>query len=107
VDFNGRVSLEGPIGIRVKREVKTLVNVYPNPASNEVNFEVISAEASDMKVTMYNVAGKVVAPNFTSTMLNSGVNKLTVDLANIPSGSYVLRIQIGNKAYIKKLSVID
>jgi len=107
VDFNGRESLEGPIGIRVEREIKTSVSVYPNPAKSEVNFEVTTSEISDMEVTMFDVAGKVVVPSFASTKLESGTNKLTIDLADIPAGSYILRIAVGRKAFIKKFSIVE
>jgi hypothetical protein len=72
-----------------------------------VNFDITAADVSEMKVTMYDVAGKIIIPSFASTTLNKGNNKLTVDIDNVPAGSYVLRIQIGAKAFIKKLSIID
>ncbi len=106
VDYDGTESIEGPIGIRVDRKVKTSVNVYPNPARDMVNFEINSSDIADLKVTMYNVAGKVVVPSLASTRLESGVNELTVNLDGVPVGSYILRIQVGQQAFVKKLSVI-
>ena len=72
------------------------ISIYPNPANNVLN---ISSSESVEQVVIYNVAGQVV-------MTENG-NVQSMNISNLASGSYIVRIQtvdgnISNQRFIKE-----
>lgn len=68
----------------------TEVTAVPNPANNQVNISFNLAKASDVKVSLTNVVGQVVA---TQNMNNTSNGKATFNTAALPSGVYVYTLQ--------------
>jgi hypothetical protein len=65
----------------------TIVNVFPNPASNVINIEV--DEKLDFEVTLYDLYGRKIY----TTANNSQIN-----IASLPEGLYLLEIKDVNSA---------
>lgn len=81
------------------------LEVYPNPASSDVNvlFERKSGEPN--KIFIYNLMGQVVYENELNG--TSGIQKLSINIAQFPTGLYFLKIQSGSekmatKQFLKK-----
>jgi Secretion system C-terminal sorting domain len=75
-----------------------LFKVYPNPVQNVATIEYIPAAQYGVKhISIYNAMGKKV--------FNSEINKskTTINLSNLVSGLYIIRIGEGKKAYSTKL----
>ena len=62
------------------------INLYPNPAHNEVNL-VYNASADIKSIAVYNIIGKIMAVYKATD--NSGAN---LNLENLPSGIYFVRL---------------
>ena len=65
-------------------------NIYPNPASEHLFVELISPISSDVGISIYNSTGELV--QFTNGYILQGENLIEVDLQELPSGSYFIRI---------------
>jgi hypothetical protein len=86
-------------------------NVYPNPASNDLTIEYAPVEESSTEknnlssmqkdIKLFNNKGKIMA---SSTMKENEV-RLTLDIKNIPDGTYFLHI-IEGKETVKKQIII-
>jgi len=63
--------------------------VYPNPTTNQVKFNITDFE----KIEIYDITGKLI----TKTKTN------IVNMENVPSGTYLYRIQKGNKTINGKI----
>ncbi|MBN4071485.1 choice-of-anchor J domain-containing protein, partial [Crocinitomix catalasitica] len=78
------------------------VSVYPNPAENLTNVELILEVSADVSIVMYNSMGQVVYTK-TKRTLAAGTQHLAIDVASLAKGIYALRIEIGNEVETIKL----
>lgn len=71
------------------------LSIYPNPAKNILNITSDSSEAKS--VAIYNVLGKVV--------LSEKVTNAPINIANLASGVYVIKVSEGDKTASRKLVI--
>lgn len=71
---------------------RTIVGLFPNPASSEIN---LSTNIHISSVEVFNVIGKKVI-----SIANLNDNK--IDVSNLTNGIYILRISSGNSSITKK-----
>jgi len=81
-------------GLSVDEVFANKFSVYPNPTTNYIN---IKSEIDIDRVKLYNSLGQVVLQK------NQHATQLNVD--NLNSGLYILKIHSGNKIVIKKVLV--
>jgi hypothetical protein len=81
-DNNGAYSYSNVI--KVSRNIKGSVSLYPNPSKSIVNIEGSNIE----QLTVINMLGKVVMQKETGK-----VNNTTLNVANLPKGIYNIQIQ--------------
>jgi hypothetical protein len=72
------------------------LKVYPNPVSNGV-LHIESNLNTERTISLYNVLGKEV--------LNTTTSNNTINIANLNSGIYIVKITEGGKTATKKLVV--
>jgi hypothetical protein len=61
------------------------LNIYPNPAHNQLFIENTNANPADATITFYNIIGQQLNINITKTG-----NKWTADVSNLPTGLYLV-----------------
>lgn len=79
---------------------KLVVDVFPNPANNEVNL--LSSRSGLHQLRVYNVNGKVV---LTEAFNLSNSEQTTVELKELPPGVYMMTITIGESFTTSKLLI--
>jgi hypothetical protein len=72
------------VGIKENQRLDIQLSVFPNPASNLINFTTSSTEA--FKIIAFDVAGKIVA----SEIIETGKVKMNTD--NFASGVYIYQV---------------
>ncbi len=80
------------------------LNVYPNPAVNEANVSFELTNASDVTVTVTDLAGKVVYTNNLGTTA-AGKHNVEINTAALAGGIYTVNFNANNTVVTKKLSV--
>jgi uncharacterized protein Veg len=78
------------------------VSLYPNPVQNLTKLKVTLDQAQVIKVSVNNALGNVVKQYQVTGQ--KGNNEKTIDLSDVPPGSYMIRIQAGQ--HTKTLPVI-
>ncbi len=78
------------------------VTLYPNPVKSMTKLNVTLDQAQVIKVSVTNALGNLVKQ--LEITGQKGLNEKTLDLSNLPGGSYMIRIQAGKN--IKTLSII-
>ncbi|MEO6168936.1 MAG: T9SS type A sorting domain-containing protein [Chitinophagales bacterium] len=78
----------------------TLLNVYPNPASENISIEFFSLKEQEAGIEIINELGENVR-SF-SKNLSAGKNVVHVDIGYFPSGVFVLKIKSGEKYSVRK-----
>ncbi len=80
------------------------IKLYPNPANNQVTVSFESEASLDVPIQIFDVNGRLVANN--NTMTQAGENKVSLDLANLPNGNYLVRITANTFTTTKQLVVV-
>lgn len=76
--------------------------LYPNPASNSCTYEALLAESESGFILMYDLTGRLLH----SYKLNSGENKVEMNLNEFDNGIYIYKILVnGNIVDNKKLVI--
>ena len=78
----------------VKTIDRNLFNVYPNPATNEIN---VTSDEPLTNVTILDITGKIV---YTSSEITSNQ---TVNVSSLNRGIYMVQVMTDNKTSVKRL----
>ena len=81
----------------------SMLNVYPNPAHEKVMVEINSFTKGDVTLKIADVDGRIVLSE--NMILNKGINKTTIDLANFNNGIYFLTVQDERNVFSKRIVV--
>ncbi len=87
-------------GIKYIEQAERFINVYPNPATDNLNIDITTERSSNSEVQILNLFGQVVFSEIYS--VNSGQNTVKMNISELPSGIYFVRATFGNESIIKK-----
>lgn len=75
-----------------------LLNLYPNPASNEVNFEINVQSKTKIDITLQDNFGKTIS---VKKSVEPGISKVTIDkeMSSLSKGIIYYSLTIGTKLY--------
>ncbi|PLW91785.1 MAG: hypothetical protein C0592_14100 [Marinilabiliales bacterium] len=92
IDYDGKYAYYGPVSIdRSNTDNEIEVNIYPNPASNNVNIEFLNPSEDPNNIFIYNVAGQMV---YEKQVINSeSVINETINTENWERGCYYIMIR--------------
>ncbi len=82
-----------------------IIRLYPNPFNGYINIELLQVSNQNITVDLFNIVGNKVK----SLRMNSSNNFMLIrlnDLENLPSGIYMLKIQLGSQTINKRISKI-
>lgn len=85
----------------VDQALAAAVIVYPNPAANTVNVELPEGFRPG-RASLLNAYGRVV----TVLSTEDAVRSFQLDIASLPAGQYVLRLEDGRRTAAKRVSVV-
>lgn len=81
-----------------------LMNLFPDPASNETNVSFTIPDLSEVHGRLYDLSGRILL-TFISSTCEAGPHQVKIDLDKIPSGTYLCKIDAGEVREVKKLVV--
>ncbi len=84
-------SVDLSVGVNNINQVISTI-VFPNPASTAVNVRIQTAAAFEASVSILDLQGRVVA-NAAPTMLQAGVNTLSLSTEQLTDGMYMIHIR--------------
>ncbi len=90
VDFITLPQVVSTVGVETET-VDTRYSVYPNPAINEVNINILAPKTEDFSVSMIDITGKVVAQTITSVTANMP-NTVRFSTAELSNGVYFVKM---------------
>ena len=95
-----RLNLDPALSVaNVEKEVK--FSVFPNPANDELNVVISSAEAGKTSIVVRDLAGKVISNQQLGTVASIQTKINTEDLA---SGVYLVEVMNGTSKTVKKFT---
>ena len=87
-------------GVSVAENAIANLTVAPNPASDVVNFTFEASNTASATVTLFDLAGKVVA---TKTVATSALTSVEMNTTALQAGSYIYNVVAGDKVATGKL----
>ncbi len=83
-------------------------SIQPNPAKDNIRFDLEVYEELPFSVNIYNSAGELVLVILDGRVLSAGtVITLDADLVDMPSGTYILQVFAGEEAIVEKFVIVD
>jgi type IX secretion system substrate protein len=82
-------------------EIKNHLLVWPNPVTQLANVIIHTSQSSLIKLRLYTATGALIL--IREGKLSAGKNIFTVDMSNMPSGTYNLIIQFSGLTQIKQI----
>jgi len=93
IDDNPNVGIE-------EEELLLKVNLFPNPAMNELNFS-FDANNDDVQLDVYDISGRKISSYNYFVTGNESFNG-TIDISSYTNGLYLCKFAIGNKQVTRK-----
>jgi len=84
-------------------EVLSNVAVYPNPAKDNINLSFVNENAENASYQMVNVIGQTIRTQNIPSV--KGETLYNVNLNGIESGIYFIKLSVGNKTSVTKITV--
>ncbi|MBT1699214.1 leucine-rich repeat domain-containing protein [Fulvivirgaceae bacterium PWU4] len=81
------------------------VKVFPNPASENVQFSIHTTRAGAVRIVLYDMMGRERGTLFNDT-LPAGEHHQTVDLGAFSSGQYIYKVSADNRITSDKLVIV-
>lgn len=75
---------------------------YPNPFSGKTTISYVVPQDGAVQVNVYDLLGKKVK-TLVAENVKAGTHTTTFDGSNLPGGTYIYRIEAGNKVYTNKM----
>lgn len=93
--------LEEPI-VESEHEVLNTLNIYPNPATDitKVQFTV-EEEFAEVTLFVYDLTGKKIWSE--QSDVQEGLNEWTVEVADLPRGTYLIHLSIAGENHFSKM----
>lgn len=90
-DKDGRISLSSILALSLsKSTLLTVASIYPNPAKNVLNLNIVSPSAQKIIVRMNDAFGKIL--NQKTLGVSEGSNIYNLNVQSLPSGNYYVNI---------------
>lgn len=93
----------GNLGL-VELDQTNNIRVYPNPASEVVNFEIILNETSNTQISIYDMYGKLIK-TVTNEVLTSGTQRVSYDTNQLANGVYIAEVTISGRKQTMRFMV--
>ncbi len=91
------------IGMDNKTKDDIIKNIYPNPATKDINIELNIPNNEAVNISLFNNLGQQIQSNELGNI--SGSKTYKIDISDLPKGIYFVNIQIGSKKYSKPIQV--
>jgi hypothetical protein len=103
-DYNAPVMEDADEQLATIELAAPAINVFPNPGSSDVSFEVNANEKDLVSIAVYDLKGNHVMNVVADAVAVAGSNVYSADLSILNAGIYVYQVKVNNDVYNGKLS---
>ena len=96
------------IGQRNLTSTETLTDAFelgvsPNPAKDQLNINYTNPSGDDARVELYSIQGSLIQTQQVNGRVNANIEQM--DISNLPSGLYLVKVLIGNEFATHKVTI--
>lgn len=78
-------------------------NVFPNPTSDNATLALLISKDEKVTIKIYNMLGAEVYTN--TSNLEKGIHNVDLNISDLKSGLYFVKVSVGNKVSTEKLTI--
>jgi hypothetical protein len=102
-DYTTPIGCEQVIGIvEINNDIESL-NIYPNPASDQITIEFDLAETKNTSMEIKNVLGQTIKKDNSDFFV--GTNNIKIDVSKLPKGLYFVQLVNGSTQVTQKFII--
>lgn len=105
IDNGGSFEYSDFVEVEVVPNQYDLSQNYPNPFNPSTTIRFSLPQAAQIKINLYNMLGEQVKTLAEGTY-ETGYHKVVVDAANLPSGTYIYRLESSDFVSVKKMILL-
>ena len=105
IDNDGKYQYSKEVEVEVIPLTYELSQNYPNPFNPVTEIKYNLPEASRVVLKVYNIIGQQVA-SLVNGNIDAGFHSVMFDGSNLPSGTYIYRLQTNNFVQVKKMVLL-
>lgn len=105
---DGSVSLLTPLSVNNEdgKEQSMLMEIYPNPATNQFNINLGLVEDEVMNITLTDINGKEMMQIVNQSKMHFGDNIISINTTNLNTGTYIITARsVSGKTITSKLQI--
>lgn len=95
--------VEGPLST-YDAELNNAVNVFPNPMTNYTNVRINLSQRTDVKLELVDLSGQAIMTKIYEN--KNGLFSTVIDASAFAAGTYVLKINAGDRYTTQKITVV-
>lgn len=99
----GGLPIAGLVSVDAEPPVSEPLRVYPNPADDRITIALHSPLVGHLHLRAFDMTGQLTYQKESEVL--PGQNNLTLQVANWPSGTYVLRITAGQQQWTERITL--
>ena len=100
------LSATGVLGTKASDEASVAMAVYPNPAQGTATVAYnVANRAENVNIVLTDLLGRQVQ-TLANGLQSAGVQHKTISTATIPAGTYLVRVQVGDKVSTRKVVLL-
>lgn len=104
IPYAPHFEVQGTTGISNYHKDNNSLNVFPNPANDQLNVKIASGKNQEGSIEIYNISGAKVFSQ--PTMLNSGNNTISLSTVAFGAGNYFLSVKTEEGMFAKRFTRI-
>jgi hypothetical protein len=105
IDTDGSFEYSDVVEVEVIPTKFELSQNYPNPFNPSTTIQFSLPQATQIKISLYNMIGEQVA-TLAEGMYETGNHKVTFNASNLPSGAYIYRIESSEFVQVRKMILL-
>ena len=108
VSQDGSQEYSDVVSVTVRRAyiAEPSVKVFPNPVYDMVNVDIVKNEDDAVSVKLFDLTGKAMGVSGINITAKGNSAAIQLPVENLPRAAYILRINVGDQVFAKKITLI-
>jgi hypothetical protein len=84
----------------------TTINIYPNPATNEINIDFETNKKQNVSVNLFTINSTLVKSLVNNNSFEKGLNTIKINTTDVSNGVYYIQMSLTDETITKKIIIL-